>query len=173
MNKRIVVMLTAFALVSCSLIIFSCQTAPKERSIGFSTFLPKNPDAKWFLGTDPAIQVVRDLDKAWTARDYAAMRSFLADTAKFYFPDGSVSNSADEFITKIKTELGGTQVSWTSDYAFSVDMDPTTGGEHVQAGFTTTTAKDSVETKQALHEWYYIVGGKVITWTQFAANIKN
>ncbi len=31
---------------------------------------------------------------------------------------------------------GEIMLSWSYDYAFSVDLDPSTGGEHVQAGFS-------------------------------------
>ena len=56
--------------------------------------------------------------------------------------------------------------SWTFDYAYSVDLDPSRGGEHVQAGFTGTIVKDGVESKKSYHESYYIIEGKIVFWTQ-------
>lgn len=157
-------------LVVFLLLFISCNTnktevAPaEERAIGFSTFLP---ELKWHLGTEDPIQMVKDLDKIWAERDYEAMRPFFADTAKFYFDDGKIANSPDEFITILKEGNADSESSWTFDYAFSVDLDPSTGGEHVQAGFSGSTVKDSITTKKIYHESYYIIQGKIITWNQY------
>jgi hypothetical protein len=159
----------AFVLLLASAVATATGPGPKERSIGFSTALP---DHKFHLGTEKAVQVVKDLDKAWAARDYKAMRSFFADTAKAYFPDGSVAKSADDFVDKIKSQMEGSEVSWTFDYVYSVDLDPTRGGEHVQAGFTGTDVKDGVTSKTSYHEWYYIIEGKVVMWRQYTMKIK-
>lgn len=144
------------------------DAAHEERAIGFNTMLP---ELKWHLGTEEAITLVTELDTAWAAKDYAAMRTFFADTAKCYFPDGKVANSADEFIEIIKAEIEDADVSWTFDYAFSVDLDPTQGGEHVQAGFTGTTVIDGTEKKDRVHESYYIIDGKIVMWSQFKMEI--
>ena len=54
-------------------VIISCDTpkeeveAPKERAIGFNTFLP---DLKWHLGTEDAIQTVKKIDEFWSKEDY-------------------------------------------------------------------------------------------------------
>lgn len=142
---------------------------PVERAIGFNTFLA---DKQWHLGTEEAIQLVKDLDKVWAEQDYDAMKTFFADTCKFYSPDGNVFNSPDEFIENMKAENEGAEFSWTFDYAYSVDLDPTMGGEHVQAGFTGTSMKDGVETKKRYHESYYIVQGKIVMWNQYAQEVK-
>jgi len=140
------------------------KPAEKDRAIGFNTELP---DLKWHLGTEAAIQVVKDFDKAWKAEDYDAMRSFFADTAEMVFPDGKVAKSGDEAIAMIKAEDEGEDVSWTMDYAFSVDLDPTRGGEHVQAGYTVTTKDGDKEMKKRYHEWTYVVNGKIVQYYQF------
>ena len=103
----------------------------KERSIGFNTHLP---DLKWHLGTDEAIQVVKDIDALWSAKNYEGMKPMLADTATFHFADGRSASSPDEFI-KILSEDESND-TWTFDVAYSVDLDPEVGGEHVMAGFT-------------------------------------
>ena len=144
------------------------ETKAVERAIGFNTELP---DLKWHLGTEDAISIVKDFDKKWAVEDYDAMKGFFADTAVCYFPDGVVAKSSDEFIAKIKSEDDGSDVSWTFDYAFSVDLDPSRGGEHVQAGFTGTSTKDGVETKKSYHESYYIIEGKIVMWRQYTIDI--
>jgi len=140
------------------------EPAVVERSIGFNTFLPEK---KWHLGTDEAIQVVKDLDAAWSKLDYEAMKAFFADTAKFYFPDGRIATSPSQFVDFIQAEDAGSDVSWTFDYAYSVDLDPSMGGEHVQAGFTTTMVKESDTTMSRVHESYYIIEGKIVMWNQY------
>ena len=141
------------------------KSVAKDRAIGFNTELP---DLKWHLGTEKAIQVVKDFDKAWAAEDYDAMRSFFADTAEMVFPDGKVAKSGDEAIQMIKEEDDAeAEVSWTMDYAFSVDLDPTRGGEHVQAGYTVTTKSGDKEMTKRYHEWTYVVDGKIVQYYQF------
>jgi hypothetical protein len=153
--------------VSCS--PKETESLPVERSIGFNTFLPEK---KWHLGTDQAIQVVRDLDVVWAKKDYAAMKGFFADTAKCYFPDGRIATSPDQFIEFVKSENEGSDVSWTFDYAFSVDLDPTMGGEHVQAGFTVTVIAKGDTALSRVHESYYIIDGKIVMWNQYKMLIK-
>ena len=156
------------------LLIISCNTkteeaAPEERTIGFNTFLP---ELKWHLGTDDAIQIVKDLDVVWAKRDYEAMKPFFADTAKFQFSDGRTASSPEGFVNILKEDDDDTDGSWTFDFAYSVDLDPAIGGEHVQAGFTGTEVKDSVATKKRYHESYYIIQGKIVMWNQFDMDIK-
>jgi ketosteroid isomerase-like protein len=140
--------------------------AETPKAIGFNTVLP---DLKFHLGTEEAIQVVKDFDKKWEQEDYDGMRSLFADTAVMYFPDGKVAKSGDEAIAMIQAEDDGesTEVSWTFDYAFSVDLDPTRGGEHVQAGFTVTESKDGEKTMKKYHESYYIIEGKIVSLSQY------
>lgn len=141
------------------------ETAPDERAIGFNTMLP---DLKFHLGTEEAVQVVKDLDEKWAAFDYEGMKSFFVDTAEFYFPDGRIAKSPDEFVEMLKEENEDEEdISWTFDYAFSVDLDPTRGGEHVQAGFTGTSTKDGKEEKKYYHESYYVIDGKIVSWRQY------
>lgn len=144
----------------------SASDAPgNERSIGFAAGMP---DAKFHLGTEAAIQVVKDLDKAWAKKDFKAMKKFFVDTAKCYFADGRLAKSSTEFIEIERASMEGYEVSWTFDYAVSVDLDPTRGGEHVQAGFTVTAVKNGVTTKKHYHESYFIVDGKIAIWNQYA-----
>ena len=145
------------------------QKKKKERSIGFNTMLP---ELKFHLGTEEAINVVKEADAAWAANDWGKLRTYFADTAKCYFPDGSVAESADEFISVMKEAFAGGGISWTFDYCYSVDLDPTRGGEHVQAGITGKYKKDGKETKTSYHEWYYVVEGKIVMWRQYKMDIK-
>lgn len=150
-----------------TLFIFSCDS--QERSMGFTNWSPDGKEYKFFLGTDQAVQVVKDLDKAWSARDYDKMREYIADTAKFYWPNGVIHNSADEFINSLSANEN-LENSWTFNGAFSIDIDPTIGGEHVHASFSNNTA-DSLGTKRDYHEKYYVIDGKVVTWHQWGMRV--
>lgn len=161
-----VLMFAAIALlVSCN--SPETESTVEDRSIGFNTELP---ELKWHLGTEDAVQIVKDLDKIWAASNYEAMKPFFSDTAVCYFEDGRIAKSGDEFVEILTADEDDS--SWTFDYAFSVDLDPTRGGEHVQAGFTGTEIKEGVTTKKRYHESYYIVDGKIVMWSQYSMAIK-
>jgi hypothetical protein len=98
------------------------------------------------------------------------MRPYFADSLVFTSYEGKTSNTFDDFVEAMTS---GTSVSWTYDYSFSVDLDPSIGGEHVQAGFTVTypPTDDSEGYVNQNHESYYIVDGKIITLKQYV--VKN
>ena len=144
------------------------EAEASERSIGFATALP---ETKWHLGKDDAIDLVKDLDKVWADRDYERLKTFFADTASFNFADGRRASSPQEFVDILIADDGDSPGTWTFDYAFSVDLAPETGGEHVQAGFTGTSTEDGVETQTRYHESYYIIDGKVVWWNQYTQKV--
>ena len=171
--KNLIILLSMILFLSCANdgakeAVVEEETVAKERSIGFITTFP---DDKLFLGTEAAIQIVKDLDQAWSSRDYEAMRPYLADTAEFYFADGRSAESADDFLKIIEDDYDEND-SWTFDIAYSVDLNPEIGGEHVQAGFTGINVVESDTTKTYYQESYYVVDGKVITWNQYTQKEK-
>lgn len=145
------------------------QSEMKERAIGFALDME---DSKFHLGTEEAIDVVKEFDRLWVAKDYDGMRALMVDTATTYFSDGQIFKSADAAIKAIKEEDMDGESEWTFDYAFSVDLDPTRGGEHVQAGFTVNTTKDGEERKRQVHESYYVIEGKIVWYSSFAMEVK-
>ena len=147
--------------------VAEAEPPAKERSIGFNKNLP---DLKWHLGTDEAIQVVKDIDALWSEKNYEGMRPMLADTATFNFADGRSASSPDGFI-KILSEDESND-TWTFDAAYSVDLDPEVGGEQVMAGFTGISVKDGDTTKTYYSERYYIIQGKIINWNQYTQKDK-
>ena len=114
--------------------------------------------------------MVRDLDKVWSDQDWEGVRAMLSDTAKFYWRNGNVL-SVDEFMTQISSDSTGS-ATWKFNGAFSVDLDPTRGGEHVHANFSVSTKTDSIIENRDLIERYYIIDGKVVTWHQFSLDVK-
>ena len=164
-------LLTTSALIA--MLLFACDlkearetaTEPevvKERSIGFNTYIP---ELKWHLGTEAAIDVVKELDKLWSVNNYEGMRPLLADTATFYFADGRSAGSPDEFIRMLAEDESND--TWTFFVAYSVDLDPESGGEYVMAGFEGISVNDGDTTKTDYHERYYILHGKIISWNQY------
>lgn len=141
-----------------------------ERSMGFTNWSDDGVEYKFHLGTDAAVQVVRDLDKAWVDQDWEGVRGMLADTSKFYWRNGNVL-SVDEFMTQISSDSTGT-ATWKFNGAFSVDLDPTRGGEHVHADFSVSTKTDSTTVNRDVIERYYIIDGKVVTWHQYSIDVK-
>ena len=134
-----------------------------ERAIGFVT--GENSELQWHLGTQDAIDVVTTVDELWNNQDYEGMRPYFADSVEVWRPNGFYTNTFDSFVESLG---GGSNVTWSYDYAFSVDLNPEVGGEHVQAGFTITypATEDSEERVNYQHESYYIVDGKIITLRQ-------
>ena len=99
------------------------------------------------------------------------MREFISDTAKFYWPNGVIHNSADEFINAVSSSEVP-ENAWTLNGAFSIDIDPTIGGEHVHASISGNIA-DSLGVKRDYHEKYYVIDGKVVTWHQWRMNVRS
>ena len=141
-----------------------------ERSVGFTNWSDDGAEYKWHLGTDEAIQVVRDLDEVWANQNWEGVREMLSDTAKFYWRNGGVQ-SVDEFMAQISSDSTGA-ATWKFNGAFSVDLDPTIGGEHVHAAFSVSTKTDSTTVNRDVIERYYIIDGKVVTWHQFSLDVK-
>ena len=154
-----------YILLSATIFIAGCESNMTERSIGFVT--GDNSDTKWHLGTQDAIDIVSKVDELWANQDYEGMRPYFADSVEVIRPNGSYTNTFDEFVEGISS---GGSATWTYNYAFSVDLDPTIGGEHVQAGFSVDypATDDSEEYTTLHHESYYVVNGKIITLRQYA-----
>jgi hypothetical protein len=159
-------------IIAVVLIFVSCTQnteTPKERMIGFHPN-PDLSDLQWHLGTQEAIDQVIALDKVWSARDHEAMREFFVDTVKVTDPSGKTTSNFDEFKNMLEQE--NPSVNWEFMYAYSVDIDPSQGGEHVQAGFKVNEPDDEDNIKEYyIHESYYIIAGKIVTLSQFKQGI--
>ena len=124
------------------------------------------------MGSQSAVEVFKEMDKAWAALDYDKLKTFVADGAVMKFADGEVANGPDEFVEQIKREVveieeKGNDFKWNTDYAFSLAV--TTGeGDWVNAQFTSThTNPDSELEAEVFYEFYHIIDGKVQEWNQF------
>ena len=165
------------SLLSIIIFAFAC-TSPKvessERSIGFHS-MENYKERKWHLGTEDPIDLVKALDKAWVARDYAAMKNYFADTTsrlplRITTYNGNVFKSFEDFQTTIAQDTTG---GWIFDRAFSVDLNPAEGGEHVQAFFDSYDINQEGDTiKAKIYESYYIIDKKIVWLDQFRQETK-
>ena len=158
-------------LIAIVAINFSCQTTSPDRSIGFTNWSDDGETYKWYLGTDKAVDLVVELDKVWTSQNYTEMRSYFADTAKFYGRDGKFFDNSNDFINEISTQEESSPTVWKLVAAYSVDLDPSRGGEHVQASFEVTNKAGDTLIRE-LHEQYYVIDNKIVQWRQFSLPMK-
>jgi hypothetical protein len=142
-----------------------CESNISDRAIGFVA--GENSNAKWHLGTQEAIDVVNIVDELWANQDYESMRQYFTDSVEVWRPNGDYTNTLDSFIESISS---GDNSTWSYNYAFSVDLDPSIGGEHVQAGFQVIypASDDKEEYTDIQHESYYVKDGKIITLRQYS-----
>ena len=145
----------------CLMFIVGCDSP--QKSNGFSRFWEKS----WKIGTQEGVNVVTELDKAWSSKDYEKMKTFFDDSATFMFAEGASFNSVDGFIEHVKKQSVDQDASWTYDWAVAVDESPGEGGEWVNAGFTSDVSKIKEDTSKIHYsEWYYVEDGKIKIWNQ-------
>ena len=143
------------------LMLGGCETAQKSNG-----FVRTQEGYSWHISGQSSVDLVMELDKVWAARDYDKMRTFFSDTASFSFAEGEKFNSLDGFIGHVKkqAEAGNT---WTTEYAFAVDVAPGEGGDWVNAAFRVGLPESDPKKKEEIfYEWYYVKNGKIHTWSQ-------
>lgn len=153
-----------------TIFFLSCQNTPavKERMIGFHPNQAAQ-DLGWHLGTQQAVDVVIALDEAWAANDYETMKTMFVDTLTITTPDGNVFKNFEDF-KKYEQAQGSSE--WEFLYAYSIDINPKIGGEHVQAGFLiTTTQPDGTKSKKRFHESYFVSQGKIVYLNQYEQKV--
>ncbi len=141
--------------------IIGCESP--QKSNGFA----KGSENSWKIGSQAGVDLVSELDKAWSSQDYEKMKMFFDDSATFMFAEGHKFNSVDGFIGHVKKQFGDQEANWTYDWAVAVDLSPGKGGEWVNAAFTSDVS-DIKEDTSKIHynEWYYIVDEKIRFWRQ-------
>ncbi len=160
-----------YFLIVITFFMFSCSDTDHVCEIQSNGFID-GMDGQVMMGSQSAVEVFKDMDKAWAALDYDKLKTFVADGAVMKFADGEVANGPDEFVEQIKREVveieeKGNDFKWNTDYAFSLAV--TTGeGDWVNAQFTSThTNPDSELEAEVFYEFYHIIDGKVQEWNQF------
>ena len=158
------------------LFIVSCNSP--ERSVGMSSWEGVE-DMKWHIGTQSAVDVAKAMDAAWQARNYEEMRTYISDTASLTASNGYTFESVDAFIESRKSndsvmDANGDTFEWSFTNLFSVDLDPSTGGEHVHADYygTYTQVRDNGKADNfRVMNRYYIMDGKIVMWNSYYQEI--
>ena len=150
-------------LLLCIALVFTTACENPQKSNGFAS----GSKDSWKIGTQAGVNLVTELDKAWSSRDFEKMKMFFDDSATFMFAEGDRFNSVDGFIGHVKKQFGDQETNWTYDWAVSVDLSPDKSGEWVNAAFTSDVS-DTKEDTSKIHynEWYYIVDEKIRFWRQ-------
>jgi len=136
-----------------------------ENTQNSNGFVKDSEGSSFQIGSQASVDLVIELDKYWGV-DYDKMRTFFVDTVKSSFEGGESFKTLDGFIGQVKVgmlENVGAQ-NWSMDGAFSVDLDPTKGGDWVNAWFT-VGATDS-QPKREIVEYYFVKNGKIHQFSQ-------
>ena len=165
-----------YVLIFISLFVFSCSNTNHVCEIPTNGFI-NGMESQVMMGSESAIEVFKEMDKVWAARDYDLLKTFVAEDATMKFANGEVATGPDQFVEQIKNEVieieveKGNEFKWTTDYAFALAV--TEGeGDWVNAQFTSThTNPDSELSAEVFYEFYHIVDGKVHEWNQFKREV--
>ena len=140
-------------LLTIFIIFISACDSSQQKSNGFA----RGYDGPWKIGTQAGVDVVTELDKAWSNKDFEKMKMFFDDSATFLFAEGDRFNAVDDFIDHVKKELGDEEANWTYDWAVAVDKSPGKQGEWVSAVFTSDISRTNKDTRKIRYsEWYNI-----------------
>jgi len=145
-----------------------------ERSVGMSTWAGVE-DMKWHLGTQDAIEVVKVFNNAWQSRDYETLRSVCSDTVQFTSGNGN-TNTIDEFVqvridADARRDSLGATFTWKSTNLFSVDLDPTFGGEHVNVYVDAEYTEGNLVDRFRAINHAYVIDGKIVRWGFYGQDI--
>ena len=151
-------------ILSALFLFVSCDTG--NNSIGLSNWSDDGKVYKWHLGTENAVDVAINVDKAMQNRDYTLLRNFLSDSVSITASNG-VNYDLESFITR-RLEVDSivdsrnASLKWEFSNIYSVDLDPSRGGEHVSV-----TYSGEYEDENGKDTWnsinrYYIIDGKVV-----------
>ena len=155
------------------LILFSCEM--NQSSVGISNWSDDGKVYKWHLGSESAVDVATNVDNAMKDKDYTLLRNFLSDTVRITSSNGTIYD-VDSFINRrieidSILESRNATLNWEYSNIFTVDLDPTRGGEHVHVNYSGKYEdKNGADTWNAINR-YYVIDGKVVWWDTFAQEI--
>ena len=90
-----------YFLIVITFFMFSCSDTDHVCEIQSNGFID-GMDGQVMMGSQSAVEVFKEMDKAWAALDYDKLKTFVADGAVMKFADGEVANGPDEFVEQIK-----------------------------------------------------------------------
>ena len=160
-------------LTSIILILFSCEM--NQTSVGISNWSDDGKVYKWHLGSESAVDVAANVDNAMKDKDYTLLRNFLSDTVRITSSNGTIYD-VDSFINRrieidSILESRNATLNWEYSNIFTVDLDPTRGGEHVHVNYSGKYEDENgADTWNAINR-YYVIDGKVVWWDTYAQEI--
>ena len=162
-----------FYIVVAAFIIVSCNTP--ERSVGMTNWTDDGTEFKFHLGTEQSIDIVKKWDELQNNGDWEGALELFVDTATVTYQNGQkvAASEMTEMARKRDSNYKANNVEygWTLQGAFSVDLDPTRGGEHVYADYIMNY--DDGEQKGGVNAElrFYRIDGKIVTVNQFNQSI--
>jgi hypothetical protein len=148
---------------------------PVKQSVGFTNWSDDGSEYKFFLGTESSIDVVMAFDAAAQAKTYDNFREIFVDSAIFTYQNG-VTHTLDQFIAMNQNRdslllANEATLKWTPQNAFSVDIDPKRGGEHVNMMYKGEYIDDDEKSQFYANLWFYVVDGKIVMVNQYNQNV--
>ena len=159
--------------ISFIILIMSCT--PTERSIGMTTWSDNDTEFKFHLGTENAVNVVKKYDEYFNNSDWDKAIEIFADTAKItYFNGQKVSPKELIEMSRLRDssfKANNVDYKWNLQNLYSVDIDPTRGGEHVTADYNVTydDRKEKMQFNSILK--FYVIEDKIIWVNQFNQSV--
>ena len=162
MKQHIIYTLIALFFISCE---------PVQKSVGFTTWSDDGSEYQFYLGTESSIDVVKAFDAVAQAKTYDDFREIFADSATLTYQNG-VTNTLDEFIALNQNRdsvllANEASLQWTPQHAFSVDIDPARGGEHVNMMYKGEYTEGEQKSAFYANLWFYVVDGKIVSINQY------
>ena len=159
--------------ISFIILIMSCT--PTERSIGMTTWSDNDTEFKFHLGTENAVNVVKKYDEYFNNSDWDKAIEIFADTAKItYFNGQKVSPKELIEMSRLRDssfKANNVDYKWNLQNLYSVDIDPTRGGEHVTADYNVTydDRNEKMQFNSILR--FYVIEDKIIWVNQFNQSV--
>ena len=154
-------------------LFYSCTN--EQKSIGMTTWSDDGKEYKFFLGTQEAVDVVLNYHELISNKMYDEALQIFNDTASVTYYSGRKVITL-EMLTMTERrdslyEANNADYKWNLVNAFSVDLDPNRGGEHVSADYVVTY--DDGENKSSFNSIlrFYIVDGKIVWVNQFNQSV--
>lgn len=159
--------------ISFIILIMSCT--PTERSIGMTTWSDNDTEFKFHLGTENTVNVVKKYDEYFNNSEWDKAIEIFADTAKITYFNGQIV-SPQELIEMSRLrdssfKANNVDYKWNLQNLYSVDIDPTRGGEHVTADYNVTydDGKEKMQFNSILR--FYVIEDKIIWVNQFNQSV--
>ena len=160
-------------IITVALFIFSCNTP--ERSVGMTTWTDDGSEFKFYLGTDKAIDVVKKYDDLLISKEWDKALEIFADTAKVIYYNGQTVTPKELIeMSRVRDSnfvANDIDYKWNLVGLFSVDLDPSIGGEHISADYNVTydDGEEQMEFNSILR--FYVIDNKIVSLNQFNQSV--